>query len=226
LQNANTLKPTYVPGENETGTITLQLIIVGENACAEDTIIDDVQLQIDRDLVINAGDDITVFSNTSAKLAVNIEGGSGMYFYNWQPSMLVTDPYVGYTETRSLSDITNFEITVTDAKTGCIAIDDVTVFVEENPDAIINIFNAISPNGDGLNDNWIIDGIEKFPDNEVLIFNRWGDKVRELLNYNNESVVWHGTGRRDEKLPDGTYYYIVKLNEIKSYSGWVQIRSN
>ncbi len=225
LQNANTISPTYVPGTNEKGIITLEMNIVGNNACTQDTVVDALQLQIYDELVVDAGDDVSIFSNTRAKLSVTVENGSGIYFYSWRPTSEVIDPNSNYTETRNLESNVNFDVTVTDAKTGCIATDLIMVEVEENPDAIIGIYNAFSPNGDGVNDDWFIDGIEKFPENEVLIFNRWGDKVKELQNYNNQSVVWNGLNNRNERLPDGTYYYIVKLKEIKSYTGWVHIRS-
>jgi gliding motility-associated-like protein len=93
---------------------------------------------------------------------------------------------------------------------------------EARPEVVI--YNGITPNGDGSNDSWIIDGIEEYPDNEVLIFNRWTDQLREFTGYNNSSVVWDGTNQFGKKLPDATYYYIVKLRAInKIYTGWVVI---
>ncbi|MEO4005726.1 gliding motility-associated C-terminal domain-containing protein [Flavobacterium sp. CAU 1735] len=80
----------------------------------------------------------------------------------------------------------------------------------------INVFNAISPNGDGSNDILYIAGIECYPNNEVLIFNRWGVQVFETKGYNNNDKVFKGysdgraTISSSEPLPDGTYFYILK----------------
>lgn len=65
---------------------------------------------------------------------------------------------------------------------------------------------VISPNGDGFNDTWEISCVKNSPNNEVLILNRWGDEVYRAAPYNND---WEGT-YNNEKLPDGTYFYIFK----------------
>jgi gliding motility-associated-like protein len=88
------------------------------------------------------------------------------------------------------------------------------------------IHNVITPNGDGLNDAWIIDGIEEFPDNNILIFNRWGDKVRSFQHYDNTTTVWKGEDNKGKHLPDGTYYYILTINNGGSRTGWVLIRGS
>ncbi|MGE5382253.1 MAG: HYR domain-containing protein, partial [Omnitrophica WOR_2 bacterium] len=89
------------------------------------------------------------------------------------------------------------------------------------------IYNVITPDGDGRNDTWWIDGIEENADNEVLIFNRWGDQVQYFENYNNNDIVWNGTNRSGDPLPNATYYYIVKLRTIqKVYTGWVVIHGH
>jgi gliding motility-associated-like protein len=92
----------------------------------------------------------------------------------------------------------------------------------------IEIYNLVTPNGDGQNDFWHIDGIEGFPENEIIIFNRWGDKVKEFMGYNNISNRWDGSNEKNEFLPDGVYFYIIKLNDESitpnTYTGWVYVR--
>ncbi|MCO5261327.1 MAG: choice-of-anchor L domain-containing protein [Lentimicrobium sp.] len=103
----------------------------------------------------------------------------------------------------------------------------VIVVVPDPGRAEVIIYNGITPNGDGRNDKWIIDGIEEYGDNEVLLFNRWSDQVRYFENYNNTSVVWDGTNKNGKMLPDGTYYYIVKLRSVNEiYTGWVIIHGS
>lgn len=82
----------------------------------------------------------------------------------------------------------------------------------EAPDE--RLVNGITPNGDGVNDTFVFDQLlqgspEDFPDNRLLIFNRWGDIVFEQEPYDNN---WSGTNQNGDLLPEGTYYYIMYLN--------------
>lgn len=87
-------------------------------------------------------------------------------------------------------------------------------------DGDIVIYNAVSPNGDGYNDYFIIDNIERFPNNTVEIYNRWGVRVFETNNYNSTGNVFRGisegrvTVDKKSLLPTGTYYYIINYEYI------------
>ncbi|MBX9807569.1 MAG: gliding motility-associated C-terminal domain-containing protein, partial [Flavobacteriaceae bacterium] len=84
---------------------------------------------------------------------------------------------------------------------------------------IIEVFNAVSPNGDGDNDVFYIRGLECYPDNTVEIFNRWGVLVFERDHYNNDDRAFRGvsegrvTVNQSEELPEGTYYYVFKYKD-------------
>jgi gliding motility-associated-like protein len=225
LLNEFSISPTYTPDPGESGKVILKLLITGENGCSNDTITDETELLIRDALKVNAGDDQTIYINTSAKLSVDVGNGSGAYFYNWQPSELVTDGNAKAITTVNLPVTSAFEIMVTDAASGCKASDEVTVFIEKEEDLLLNIFNAFSPNNDGTNDTWVIDGIENFPNNEVKFYNRWGDKIRDFQNYDNINSVWDGTNLRGELVPDGTYFYSLELKNLKTITGWVHVRS-
>lgn len=74
--------------------------------------------------------------------------------------------------------------------------------------------NGITPNGDGVNDQLVFDILlsnppDAFPDNEIIIFNRWGDVVYQAKPYLND---WAGHNKGGHLLPHGTYYYILRLN--------------
>jgi gliding motility-associated-like protein len=82
---------------------------------------------------------------------------------------------------------------------------------------IFNPNNAFTPDGDGINDVFVIAGLENFPLNNIKIFNRWGALVFEMENYNN---TWGGTSQNalnfiSEVLPTGTYYYILDTYTTK-----------
>lgn len=94
----------------------------------------------------------------------------------------------------------------------------------------IEIYNGITPNGDGRNDFFYIKGISKHPGNNLKIFNRWGDKVYDMDGYEEvpNGKVFEGysdgknTIKRGERLPSGNYFYILSLGETgngKKYSG-------
>ncbi len=80
----------------------------------------------------------------------------------------------------------------------------------------INVFNAVSPNQDGLNEVFYIDGITCYAENNVKIYNRWGILVYDESGYNNADIAFNGvsegrsTLNKGEELPDGTYFYILK----------------
>jgi len=73
----------------------------------------------------------------------------------------------------------------------------------------LHIPNAFSPNGDGINDPWIIQGIDSYPTAEVFIFNRWGQQLWYSKGY---GTPWNGF-YNGKPLPMGTYYYLIKLNK-------------
>jgi len=92
-------------------------------------------------------------------------------------------------------------------------------------DGII-VYNGISPNGDGKNDVFVIEGVELFR-NTLKIYNRWGRTVYDVQNYKND---WNGfTNKKvlvgdSKKLPVGTYFYVLNLpEENKEYAGWLYI---
>ncbi len=107
-------------------------------------------------------------------------------------------------------------------------------------DKVLHVPTGFSPNSDGINDTWRIARLQIYPNNIVKVFNRWGEKVYEKKGYYNE---WDGTNMFNSfssnnipflstldaspkntvgnKLPEGTYYYIIDLGDgsdiIKGY---------
>lgn len=84
----------------------------------------------------------------------------------------------------------------------------------------LEVFDGFSPNGDGINDFFKINGLQNYPDHKLLVFNRWGNKVFEATHYqSNWDGTWNG-----EKLPDGTYFYYLDLGKGQNTrSGYVQL---
>ncbi|OCX52481.1 hypothetical protein BEL04_13545 [Mucilaginibacter sp. PPCGB 2223] len=74
---------------------------------------------------------------------------------------------------------------------------------------VVKVDQAVSPNGDGINDFLYIEGLQNFPDNHVKIINRNGDKVFALTGYNNKDLVFSGKDNSGHYLPAGTYFYLI-----------------
>jgi gliding motility-associated-like protein len=88
----------------------------------------------------------------------------------------------------------------------------------------INISQAITPNGDGINDTWFINNIENHPNNIIRVYNRWGQEVFYAEGYEND---WNGHYENNAgPLPDAaSYYYQIDLdgNGTLDYDGWIYI---
>ena len=92
----------------------------------------------------------------------------------------------------------------------------------------IVVYNAISPNGDGLNEALYLEYIDllgETKNNRVRIFNRWGDTVYDAENYNNSSISFKGIGSNGEALPPGTYFYRMDFSSgIPFKTGYFSLR--
>ena len=113
--------------------------------------------------------------------------------------------------------------------------DNQTTFTQTiNVVCLMNIYNAISPNGDGKNDRLKIEGIDCFPNNTVRIYNRYGVIVYEKKGYDNVTNPFEGfsdgraTVLRKDKLPTGTYFYTIEYDDSGTQinkSGYIYVNN-
>lgn len=94
------------------------------------------------------------------------------------------------------------------------------------PTPEFSIPEGFSPNNDGVNDVFVIRGLEEFPDNEISILNRWGNVVYKKKGYNSS---WDGTANQGlsfggDQLPEGTYFYILELGKgVQPVKGFIYL---
>lgn len=101
----------------------------------------------------------------------------------------------------------------------------VKVFVTSSLEAVPP--TGFSPNADGINDQFVVIGLENYPEAELIVFNRWGEQVYYAQPYNNN---WGGesNGNRTlsgEVVQDGTYFYILRLGDsFDTINGHVEVK--
>jgi gliding motility-associated-like protein len=108
---------------------------------------------------------------------------------------------------------------------GCSISQEVVVeYPTDLPICDLELFNTFTPNFDNQNDYWLIGEIqqERYADNSVTIFNRWGMEVRKFTNYDNVNVVWDGTDSSGNELAQGVYYYLLEIGS-ETYTGFINL---
>lgn len=147
--------------------------------------------------VVSAGSDVTISQGESITLSAT---GTGSAL--WFPSTGLSSVTV-FSPTAEPAVTTTYIIIVTDSN-NCVNADTVLITVLQN---IFDgkVSNLFTPNGDGLNDVWYVEGIQNYPESEVFVYNIYGAEVFKTSAYMND---WRGTYNGAE-LPDGTYYYVI-----------------
>ncbi len=105
-----------------------------------------------------------------------------------------------------------------------------TVLSNTNNADLVNVYNGISANADGVNDYLIIENVQSLPNNRVAVYNRLGVKVFETDNYDTTGNIFtgisegRGTISADDKLPNGTYFYVLSYDTASNTDGTGRIR--
>lgn len=149
---------------------------------------------------VYAGLDTLINEGTSALL----KGVCSSSIFNWTPANLISKNEL----ITSVSPMQSTRYFLTGKQYDCSFSDEVTVFVKpKNPIPP----NTFSPNNDGINDVWDIPFLVDFPNNNVLIYNRWGNIVFEMNGYS-YLKSWNGL-RNGIPVDEGSYYYHIDLRD-------------
>jgi gliding motility-associated-like protein len=187
---------TYTESNN-TATFILQ------NASGCDSVVT-LNLIINKLQSLNGGEDQTVCKGENVILSA-----SGAETYSWNSG--VSD---GIAFSPSLGS-TTYTVTGTDGN-GCTDSDEVIVTSEY----CFEIPGALSPNSDNNNDTWEITGLQNYPNAQISVFDRWGQKVYEGTS---TSSPWDGK-YKEKDLPTADYYYVIELGNGDNYNGVVTLK--
>ena len=155
------------------------------------------------------GVNISSYHGSDGSIELTVLGGTVPYTYSWSNNAT----------SQNANNLTagNYSVVVTDLM-GCKAVGSITL---KEPLAL-QLPTGFSPNGDGKNDLFVVHGLEIYPDNELVIYNRWGNIVNSFSGYNNN---WDGTSNNGQTLPNGTYFVILTINgEDIVLKGYVDLR--
>jgi gliding motility-associated-like protein len=196
---------TWTPGGN-TQSITVSpvgtvaYIIAITDSCNTITVYDTVIVSTDyTPMTITIPPLASICVGEELEVSALVYNGIPPYTYSWSDGInnFVGNPFMYPTDNPSQTTL-NFIVT-----DNCGNQETATVDVEVIACAII-IPNIFTPNNDGSNDFLVFENLEYFPNNKLVVYNRWGQKLLEKEGYQND---WNGGD-----APDGTYFYLLELN--------------
>lgn len=193
VSNPAVLNPVFTPQTSTLYTLTATL-----GSC---TVQRFFQVSVFPGATVNAGPDATIIAGDVYQMQATGSAGS----YVWSPSAGLSTSTI-LNPAASPASTTTYSLRVTTSQ-GCTATDDMTLTVVPY---CVKPMEAFSPNGDGINDLWLITNGNCLTSAKVQVFNRYGAKVFEDENYKNN---WNGI-YKGKPLPDGTYYYIISFRLI------------
>lgn len=134
---------------------------------------------------------------------IKIDGATGPYSYVWANEQ---GGVVGNELALKKAVPGKYYLTVTD-RYNCVQMSPLMDFTDIGRKALV-VPNSISPNGDGINDTWKIQGAESYTSADFSVFNRYGERVFYSRGY---TLEFDGSVK-DRHLPAGVYYYVIDLN--------------
>jgi gliding motility-associated-like protein len=162
--------------------------------------------------VANAGPDKTTREGRAISLEGSVSGTDVSYY--WTPATGLNDADILNPSAVLQNDMT-YTLNAVSNK-GC-GISSDQAFVKVFKKVVIP--NAFSPNNDGINDTWQIPALQTYTNPEITVFNRYGQPVYRSKGY---GTAWDGSFKGN-KLPVGTYYYVIDLKIGEVLNGWVMI---
>ncbi|NJN27200.1 MAG: T9SS type B sorting domain-containing protein [Cyclobacteriaceae bacterium] len=185
------------------GTYT---VIFGKNTgCASQ---DEIEVKEVENVSLTVASSQRIESGGSAQLSAD-----GAETYLWQPEEFLDNPKIANPLATPV-ETTEFNVIGSNAF-GCADTATVKVFVDEKVTITVDAPKTFTPNGDGINDVWIIKNLDVYQSCPIQIFNRRGQHVYDANEYHND---WDGFFNGKE-LPEGAYYYILSCGASEVHTG-------
>ena len=171
-----------------------------------------------------AGSQITTPASTNPKISKGYKSnlqvsGSNLVSYSWTPSKGLSSTSIA-NPVAELTETTTYSVLVTNSFGNKVTLS-ITIEVMEDFNLVVS--NIVTPNGDGVNDNWQIENLINYPNNELVISDRNNNILYRQKNYSNN---WDGQ-YNGSVLPSGTYYYLLTFNSGESVKrGYITIINN
>ncbi|MBK9284352.1 MAG: gliding motility-associated C-terminal domain-containing protein [Sphingobacteriaceae bacterium] len=149
--------------------------------------------------------------------------------YIWTPNSVCPDSTCAEVDSLKAGNY-NIKIQIKYAYNGIAKTDTLNQFNETiedlNGPCKIKIYTGVSLNADGINDQWVIDNIEEFPNNKIQIYTRWGKQVFNTENYKNGVNAWPEKDN-SKSYTSGTYFYVIDLGDGSAVlKGWLELINN
>ncbi len=181
---------------------------ISDGICPQNKASKSIEIKVFEPVNVSAGLDTCVVIGRTIKLKA-----TGGVSYQWDNADLIEGSANIAEPTVKPVVETVFTVTITDAN-GCVFTDDVKVCVKIDSFKAINM---LTPNGDGKNDELYFGDLSDYPDNQLRVFNRWGNLIFEAEGYQISGKLFDGT-KNGDRLPADTYYYVLTYGDqvIKS----------
>lgn len=160
-----------------------------------------------------ASSDLEICEGDPVVLSVSASGGSQPYFYQWT-TYAGTDTVPNPNGALNMFTPTGSGLFLVVVQEGCGAQSSDSIYVTVDDCGVVPP-NVFTPGTDGFNDVLVFEGLDDYPGSQLFIYNRWGNKIYEDVNYQNN---WNGSS-----VSDGTYYYILNVSDGRSLSGFITI---
>lgn len=186
----------------DSGTFTIRLFINDAKGCISDTAM--------QSITVNPYPHLSLLKSLFVLQGGNTQLHPVFYasnpLFNWTPNLYLDTATIAYPITTPLNDIT-YQLQLT-GRGNCSVTGSIFIKVLLGP----VVPNAFSPNGDGINDTWIIQYLDSYPGCVVEVFARSGQTVFRSVGY---QTPWDGT-LDGKPLPIGTYYYVINPKNGKA----------
>lgn len=186
----------------------VQVLLISPENCqyrdtAEVVIYEASDLELEEEITINNGD--------VATLSV-----SGSSTYLWTGEAILSGANTA--NPRVSPSSTTTYLVESENEFGCASQAEIKVTVIDN--YFLKPMNLFTPDGNGQNDFWVIENIDRYPQCEVSVFDQWGREIFSKSSYSND---WDGT-RSGQQMPEGTYYYTITCPDFtENYNGFITL---